>query len=123
VAIVTTYVTNGYPVGTLGLPTTLKDRKRRLELAEDVAIVVERSSTHPIEYAIVLVVRRDGDWHAARTFDNAHDVEEHHEHSYIADTKQPPIVTNGSVNEAMSRALVQLHERWADIVAEWDQTR
>jgi hypothetical protein len=37
-----------------------------------VQIIVERSSTHPVEYAIVLLVERDGVWHTVRTFDNAH---------------------------------------------------
>lgn len=44
-------------------------------------MVVERSSTHPVEYAITLIVQRDGAWHAVRVFDNAHDPDEHHEHT------------------------------------------
>jgi hypothetical protein len=37
-----------------------KDRTRRRFLASDVQLVVERSSEHPIEYAIVLLALRDG---------------------------------------------------------------
>jgi hypothetical protein len=40
-------------LGIIGRMT--KDRTRRRELARDLQIVVERSSTHPVEYAIVLV--------------------------------------------------------------------
>jgi hypothetical protein len=37
-----------------------KDRRRRRRLARDVRIVIERTSSHPVEYAIMLVVRREG---------------------------------------------------------------
>lgn len=72
-----------------------KDRIRTLPLARDVEIRIERSSRHPIEYAIVLVVEREASRHAVRTFDNAHGTEEHHEHAYRGAVKQPPIVTHG----------------------------
>lgn len=39
-----------------------KDRTRRRFLASDVQLVVERSSKHPVEYAIVLLVLRDSRW-------------------------------------------------------------
>jgi hypothetical protein len=74
-------------LGIIGSVT--KDRTRRRELARDVQIVVERSSTHPVEYAIVLLVERDGAWHTVRTFDNAHAPTEHHEHRYVGSDKQP----------------------------------
>jgi hypothetical protein len=95
----------------------------RRRLAPDVVMVVERSSVHPIEYAIVLLVERDGTSHAVRTFDNAHDPLEHHEHRYIGPEKQPPIVTLGPVNEAMHAAEVKLRGGWRDIVRSWESTR
>jgi hypothetical protein len=85
--------------------------------------VIERTSTHPVEYAIVLVARRDGRWHTVRTFDNAHDPQEHHEHRYIGSEKQPPIVTHGPVNEAMHAAELRVLDGWRDIVDEWDRAR
>lgn len=60
-----------------------KDRTPRRFLASDVQLVVERSSEHPIEYAIMLLALRDGRWRTVRTFDNAHDPSEHHEHAYV----------------------------------------
>ena len=100
-----------------------KDRDWRLALADDTEIVVTQSSRHAVEYAIMLIVRRNGADHTVRTFDNAHDSQEHHEHRYIGADKQPPIITHGPVNQAMNAALVKLNERWADMVAEWEQTR
>jgi hypothetical protein len=82
-----------------------------------------RSSTHPVEYAIVLVAWRDGRWHTVRIFDNAHHPEEHHEHAYVGAKKQPPIVTRGPVNDAMHAAILQLRRSWPDIVARWERTR
>lgn len=60
-----------------------KDRRRRIRLANDAFLVIERSSAHPVEYAMVLLVEQGGDWHTVRTFDNAHHPEEHHEHRYV----------------------------------------
>jgi hypothetical protein len=100
-----------------------KDRTRRRELARDVQIVVERSSTHPVEYAIVLLVERDGAWHTVRTFDNAHAPDEHHEHRYVGSDKQPPIVSHGPPNGAMHAAEIKLLTSWSDIVRSWESTR
>ena len=101
----------------------MKDREREYPLAPDVSVRITRSSVHPVDYAIVLVVLRDGEWKTVRTFDNAHDSEEHHEHAYVGDEKQTPVITRGSVNDAMSAALLKLRDEWADIVNEWEQTR
>lgn len=49
-----------------------KDRIRERFVALGVSIVVVRSSEHPVQYAIVLRVLRDGRWHTLRTFDNTH---------------------------------------------------
>ncbi len=100
-----------------------KDRQRELLLALDVLVVVQRSSVHPIEYAIVLLVERNGTWHTVRTFDNAHTTEEHHEHRYVGFEKQDPIVRHGPVNEAMNAAEVKLIDGWSDIVRSWENTR
>lgn len=100
-----------------------KDRRRRRFVAQDVQIVIERSSAHPVRYAIVLLVLRDGVWQAVRTFDNAHDPTEHHDHSYVGGEKLPPAITHGPVNEAMHAAEVKLLEGWSDIVSDWENAR
>lgn len=100
-----------------------KDRRRRRFVAQNVQIVTERSSAYPVQYAIMLLVERDGVWHTVRTFDNAHGPTEHHEHCYIGSEKQPPTVTHGPVNEAMHAAEIKLLEGWSDIVNEWENTK
>jgi hypothetical protein len=85
-----------------------KDRTRRRRLAPDVLVVIQRSSAHPVEYAIMLLAERDGQWHTVRVFDNAHDPSEHHEHRFVGSEKQEPIVTHGSVNDAMHAAEVKI---------------
>ncbi len=100
-----------------------KDRRWELAPAPDVRIVVTRSSTHPVEYAITLVILRDGTWRTVRMFDNAHDPLEHHEHRYVGSEKQDPIVTREPVNDAMHAAEVKLRENWSDIVRSWERTR
>jgi hypothetical protein len=100
-----------------------KDRTRRRVLAPDVEIVVERSSTKPVEYAIMLIVRRDGIWQTICTFDNAHDPTEHHEHRYIGTEKQAPTTFVGTANDAMAKAERELLSEWPSIVSEWEATR
>ena len=85
--------------------------------------MIERTSSHPIEYAIMLVVRGDGRWHTVRTFDNAHDPHEHHEHIYIGPEKQPPSITRGPINDAMHAAELKLLDGRRDIVDEWERAR
>jgi hypothetical protein len=88
-----------------------------------VLVVVQRSSVHPVEYAIMLLVERDVAWYTVRTFDNAHDPTEHHEHRYIGSEKQEPIITQGSVNDAMHTAEAKIRGGWFDIVRSWESTR
>jgi hypothetical protein len=90
----------------------------------DVRIVVERSSEHPVEYAIMLLVYRETKWHTVRTFDNAHDLEEHHEHRYCGITKQDPVIRTGcTTNVAMADAIGSLLKSWPSIVESWERTR
>jgi hypothetical protein len=100
-----------------------KDRDRDDALGPGVRMRIERSSTHPVEYAILLLAFRDGGWRTVRTFDNAHAPDEHHEHRYRGAHKQPPIVTYGSVNVAMHAAEMKLRRSWPAIVQSWEETR
>lgn len=100
-----------------------KDRTRRYRLAQDVLVVIQRSSAHPVEYAVMLLVERDGEWHTVRTFDNAHAPEDHHEHRYVGSEKQAPTVTHGSINDAMHAVEIKLRTGWFDIVRSWDNAR
>jgi hypothetical protein len=63
-----------------------KDRIRRHRLAANARLVIERSSTHPVRYAITLHVYRDDKWVCIHTFDNSHAPHEHHEHAYMIQT-------------------------------------
>lgn len=113
------------------LAVSPKDRSREERPDRDVRIRITRSSTHPIEYAVVLLARRKGRWHTVRVFDNAHDPEEHHahdpeehhEHRYMGEEKQPPTVTRGPVSDAIRAAILACRASWADIVREWESTR
>ncbi len=99
----------------------MKDREHVLLLDFDVRVLVRRSSRHPPEYAIVLMALRNGRWRTVRTYDNAHRVEEHHEHRYAGDTKLPPSITHGPVNKAMSAAESAILDGWRTMVDEWEQ--
>lgn len=101
-----------------------KDRafRRPLDDQQTVVMIRERSSTHPVEYAYMLIVFYESEWHTVRTFDNAHSPDEHHEHVYVRDEKQAPVITKGPINDAMTAAERKLVLEWADIVSEWEKT-
>lgn len=84
-------------------------------------VIVERSSSHPVRYAIMLAVWRRGVWQTIRAFANAHAPDEHHEHAYVGLSKCPPVISYGPVNEAMHAAEVKLRASWRDIVIEWER--
>lgn len=86
-------------------------------------LIVCRSSQHPIRYAILLTALLDGKWQTIRTFANAHEVEEHHEHRYAGDEKQAPVTTTGPVNEAMAMAEAAILANWPSMVDDWKQTQ
>lgn len=97
----------------------MKDRSRRKRLDRDTWASIERSSAHPVEYAIALVHQE----HTIRLFDNAHAIAEHHEHRYIGNQKQPPTITYGDVNAAMAAAEDKIRANWQRYVEEWKGTR
>jgi hypothetical protein len=90
-----------------------KDRRWQRRLGPNLLMVIERSSKHPIEYVILLLLERDGRSYTVRTFDNAHATTEHHEHRYIGTAKQEPIVTYGPTNSAMHAAEAKLMRGWS----------
>lgn len=98
-------------------------RQWRIELAVDTAIIAKRSMRRPFIYSIVLLVERGGLWQAVCTFDNAHNVREHHDHRYVGSERQEPIVTYGPETTAMAEVLLRLGSEWADMVSAWDRTR
>jgi hypothetical protein len=75
----------------------------------------------PVSYAITLEVLEAGDWTTIRLWDNADDVDEHHEHAYTReDGKQlPAVVEAESVNDAMAAAIQKAKADATRIVAEW----
>lgn len=95
-------------------------RTWRIELRADVAIVAKRSADIPFTYSVVLIAKRDGVWETVRSFDNAHDVMEHHDHRYLGSDRQLPDVSYGPEKTAMGSVL---RAHWADIVDAWDQSR
>lgn len=100
-----------------------KDRRWERRLASNLLMVIERSSKHPIEYIILLLLERDGQLYTVRSFDNAHAPTEHHEHRYVGTAKQKPIVTQGSTNDAMHAAEAKLMRGWSDIVRSWERNQ
>jgi hypothetical protein len=101
----------------------IKDRETVRRLADCVMAVYARSSAHPVEYAITLRVHRDGAWRTIHLFDNAHAVDEHHEHRYVGDCKQPSRIIGGTTNAVMAAAMRKLRASWREILKTWEQTR
>ena len=92
-------------------------------VVEGVRIGYNRSSSHPIEYAITLRVLEDEAWHTIYLVDNAHGAGEHHAHAYVGDEKQPPAIFEGDTNTFMNNAIVGLRTWWREIYGPWKRTR
>lgn len=80
-----------------------------------------RSERPPIRYAIVLETQLDGHWTAIRLWDNAHSIDDHHEHEYTSsqgkrDSTVQPFTT---VNQAMAGAMRRATEDWPAILEDW----
>jgi hypothetical protein len=92
-----------------------------IDINPDVRIRYGRSEQIPIRYAIVLETRVESEWTAVRLWDNAHYVEEHHEHEYTRRSgKRDPVVRRFmSINEAMADAMRRAAEDWPAMVETW----
>jgi hypothetical protein len=92
-----------------------------LSLDPDVRIRYSRTERPPIRYAIVLEMGIDREWTAIRLWDNAHGVDEHHEHEYtFSQGKRDPTVHHfKSVNQAMAAAMTLAAEHWPTILENW----
>jgi hypothetical protein len=75
----------------------------------------------PIRYAIVLETRVEEDGIAIHLWDNAHDVDEHHEHEYTRrEGKRDPVVhVFSSTNQAMAAAMTRAAKDWQTILDNW----
>ncbi len=75
----------------------------------------------PIRYAIVLETRIEDDWTAIHLWDNAHGVDEHHEHEYTrSEGKCDPVVhALSSTNQAMAAAMTRAAQDWQTILEDW----
>jgi hypothetical protein len=90
---------------------------------EDAQIVYRRSSARPVEYAILLQVRRATGWETCIVADNSHadrHIDEHHYHRYLGGEKQPaePLPFNVSdTNDAMAKIIDWFAERWSELTS------
>jgi len=91
--------------------------------AEDVQIVHRRLDTRPVEYAILLQVRRAKGWETGIVAGNFHvdrQVEEPRCHRYIEGERQPaePLPFEASdVEDATARIIDWFAEHWTELVS------
>lgn len=77
----------------------------------------------PISYAITLEILDGAEWTTVRLWDNADDVDEHHEHAHTREGgKQPPTILDfKSPNDAMAAAIRKAKAEAPEIVRQWQQ--
>lgn len=92
-----------------------------IDLAPDVRIRYGRIERPPISYAIVLETQLDGHWTAIRLWDNAHSIDDHHEHEYTSSQgkSDPTVQPFTTVNQAMAAAMRRATEDWPTILEDW----
>lgn len=90
---------------------------------DDAQIVYRRSSTQPVEYAILLQIRGAKGWDTRAAADNSHadrHVDEHHYHRYLEGQKQPAEPLPFSIadtNDAMAKVIGWLAENWTELTS------
>jgi hypothetical protein len=102
-----------------------KDRESAHPIAgtEDAQIVYRRSNARPVEYAILLQVRRAKGWETRIVAGNSHadrHVDEHHWHRYLDGKKQPaePLPFRvANTNDAMAKVIDWLAENWTELTS------
>jgi hypothetical protein len=79
----------------------------------------------PVSYAITLEILEGAEWTTVRLWDNADEVDEHHEHTYKREGgKQPPAILEfKSSNDAMAAAIRKAKTEAAEIVRRWREER
>jgi hypothetical protein len=75
----------------------------------------------PVSYAITLETLEDAEWTTVCLWDNADDVDDHHEHAYTREGgKQPPTILDfKSSNDAMALAIRRAKAEAPEIVRRW----
>lgn len=75
----------------------------------------------PVSYAITLEALEDSEWATVRLWDNADDVDEHHEHAHTREggKQRPAILEFKSSNDAMAAAIRKAKDEAAEIVRKW----
>jgi hypothetical protein len=100
------------------------EREVFIDLEPGARIRFRRSEAPPpISYAITLEVLEDAEWTTVRLWDNADDVDEHHEHAYTRSEgkESPTILEFKSVNDAMAAAIRKAKAEAAEIVRRWKE--
>lgn len=96
-----------------------------IDIEPDVRVRYCRSAPPPpFRYAVVLEILVEGEWTAIRLWDNAHALDEHHEHEYTRreGKKQPTLLKFASTNDAMASGIHKATAEWRAIVRQWERT-
>ncbi len=98
------------------------EREVFIDLEPGVRIRFRRSEAPPpVSYAITLEALESDEWTTMCLWDNADDVDEHHEHAHTREGgKQPPAILNfKSTNDAMAAAIRKAKDEATEIVRKW----
>jgi hypothetical protein len=102
-----------------------REREVFIEIARDLRIRFRRSEAPPpVSYAITLESLEDGGWTTVRLWDNADDVDEHHQHEYTrTGGKQSAVIRQfETANDAMAAAITEARSEAQAIVRQWRES-
>lgn len=72
-----------------------------------------------VSYAVVLLAFHEGAWHTVRVYDNAHDRNEMHRHTFRGGKERAEVFHAGEFGEAMRSAREEVLGEYGTMVEAW----
>lgn len=93
----------------------------RDEFDTEAAIEVRFFTQHGevVDYAVVLVVKEQGDWHAIRVYDNAHQINDMHRYNREGEKQPAETFHLGSASEALQSAIETIRSGYSEMIESW----
>jgi hypothetical protein len=71
------------------------------------------------DYAVVLLVEEQGEWHSVRVYDNAHQTNDMHRYNREGEKQPAETFHEGSASEALQGAIETIRSGYSEMIESW----